>query len=141
MDHKRQTDIFDPANFEDRHVTIVGLGNIGSHTAIALARMGIQNFDLYDFDTVEEHNLSSQAYDIEDIGQKKTEAIMNKIFAINPDAEVTIFNVDKQEEHGAFDGSQPIKDILVIGVDTMAAREEIGEKIQGTTIPVIDGRM
>lgn len=143
MIHKRQTDMFDPANHAERHVTVVGLGNIGSHTAIALAKMGIQNFTLYDFDEVEEHNTASQAFVLPQNGMKKTEAISTMIQVINSESDVTIFDTDKQEELGAFRGTEKVHDILVIAVDSMIERQKICENLlaSGQNPFVIDGRM
>ena len=50
--HKRQKAMYDPSDHQDKHVTIIGLGNIGSHTALCLARMGVANMTLVDFDIV-----------------------------------------------------------------------------------------
>lgn len=137
MDYRRQTDLFDPDLFENTWVTIVGMGNIGSHAALALTRMGIQHFSLYDFDTVEEHNLSSQSYGHEDIGLPKVMAVTKQMRAINPDLEVVM-------NEKAFDGNELLTGVLVIGVDTMDARKSICQLMREyDNVPdmIIDGRI
>jgi len=135
-DYRRQTALFNPADHAERHVTIVGLGNIGSHTAQAMARMGIKNFTLYDFDDVEAHNLASQAYTVADLETPKTTATEAEIKRLQPDANVKIETV-------AFTGKENVPDILVIAVDSMVARQEIQEMlvVSGQNPFVIDGRM
>lgn len=136
MDYKRQTDMFDPADHADRHVTIVGLGNIGSHTAIALAKMGVQNFTLYDFDKVEMHNIASQAFTKDDDELLKVKCVREHIMAIDHDVEV-------EEKEEAFRGHEEVKDILIIAVDSMVERKKIHAQLMesGQNPFVIDGRM
>ena len=143
MDYKRQTAMFNPADHEERHVTVVGLGNIGSHSALAIARMGIKNFTLYDFDEIEEHNLASQAFEFPQVGLQKINAMSALLHKVNANVDVTIFDVDKQEALGAFRGTEKVEDILVIAVDSMAERKQICEKLleSGQNPFVIDGRM
>jgi len=56
----RQLDIADPSQFRDKPVTVIGAGGIGAATVVALAKTGFENITVYDFDTVEEHNLPNQ---------------------------------------------------------------------------------
>ena len=54
---------------------IAGLGGLGSHIAVMLARAGVGHLFLVDSDRVEITNLNRQAYDITHLGQPKTEAL------------------------------------------------------------------
>ena len=72
--YHRQLDILDPKSM-DVPVTIIGAGATGSFTALSLAKMGIRNITIYDFDTVEEHNLPNQFYRQCDLGKRKVEAL------------------------------------------------------------------
>lgn len=128
----RQLGMFDPSLYQDRVITIVGLGNIGSHTALALARMGLRNFELYDFDRIESHNLSSQAYKVADIGKLKTAATAEAMRELNPEAQITIHSEE-------FRGARGV-DILVSAVDSLEARRTIAANIDAQT-RVVDGRM
>ena len=56
----RQLDIADPTQFKDRPVTVVGAGGIGAATVVAFAKTGFENITVYDFDSVEDHNLPNQ---------------------------------------------------------------------------------
>lgn len=58
--------------FEKAKVSILGCGGLGSNIAMILARAGIREIYLYDFDKVEYSNLNRQNYKISDIGKEKT---------------------------------------------------------------------
>lgn len=65
-------------------VGIAGLGGLGSHVAVALARMGVGTLIIADFDVVEPSNLNRQQYFIEHIGWYKTDAMVDLLRKINP---------------------------------------------------------
>ncbi|MDF1576968.1 MAG: sulfur carrier protein ThiS adenylyltransferase ThiF [Desulfobulbales bacterium] len=65
-------------------VGIMGLGGLGSLVAVALARVGIGHLLLADYDLVEPSNLNRQQYFIDQIGEKKTEALKQNLARINP---------------------------------------------------------
>lgn len=65
-------------------VAIAGLGGLGSHVAIFLARIGVGHLHLIDFDRVELTNLNRQQYFLEHIGMYKTEALRAEILRIHP---------------------------------------------------------
>jgi len=71
-------------------VGIAGCGGLGSHIAIALARLGIGTLVLADFDIVEPSNLNRQAYGISHLGLAKTQALKSIIEDINPYCHVII---------------------------------------------------
>lgn len=73
-------------------VAVLGLGGLGSNIAIYLARIGVGNLILADFDIVEPSNLNRQQYFIKDIGKYKTEALQNQIKDINPFIKVDTVN-------------------------------------------------
>ncbi len=65
-------------------VAIAGLGGLGSNIAIGLARIGVGQLHLVDFDRVDLTNLNRQHYFIHHLGQYKTEALKKQIWEINP---------------------------------------------------------
>lgn len=69
---------------ENAHVAIAGLGGLGSHIAIMLARSGVGHMLLVDFDTVDVTNLNRQAYLIPQVGMEKTAAMKELLDQINP---------------------------------------------------------
>lgn len=69
-------------------VAVCGLGGIGSHTAVFLARLGVGNLHIIDFDVVDVSNIHRQSYFPHQIGMKKTDALKNIINSISPFTQV-----------------------------------------------------
>ena len=78
---------------------LVGCG-LGSQIAVLAARTGFVNFELWDGDRVESHNLNRQAFDWADIGLNKAEVTARLVKAVNPKATVEVrpkFLLDHEE--------------------------------------------
>ena len=65
-------------------VAVAGLGGLGSNIAVMLARSGVGELLLVDFDTVEVTNLNRQMYLIPQLGKPKAEALPEILYQINP---------------------------------------------------------
>lgn len=65
-------------------VAVAGLGGLGSHIAVMLARCGVGQLRLIDFDRVELTNINRQIYELSDIGRYKADALQDKLARINP---------------------------------------------------------
>lgn len=65
-------------------VGIAGLGGLGSHIAVSLARMGVGKLVLADFDRVDVTNLHRQQYFVDQVGLFKTEALADTLRKIDP---------------------------------------------------------
>lgn len=80
-------------------VAVAGLGGLGSHIAVMLARTGVGHLLLLDYDVVEPSNLNRQNYSVCHLGLPKTEAMLSQIHEINPYVEVSARNVRLTEEN------------------------------------------
>jgi sulfur carrier protein ThiS adenylyltransferase len=101
-------------------VAIAGLGGLGSHIAVSLARIGVGSMFLVDFDVVELSNLNRQSYYVRHLGMPKTQALREQIEQINPFLEIRLQTV-RVEEHnvaGLFGGY----DILCEAFDNQEAK-------------------
>jgi len=115
--HCRQFDILKPSNLS---IHIAGAGGGGSWACLTLAKMGYENITVYDYDLVEDHNVSTQFFKEGDVGKSKVEALKENVKAFS--------GVDIVAVNGKADGS--IKgDILIMAVDSMAGRKELSEAI------------
>ena len=117
---------------------IVGCGAIGSSVATQLARLGANQFYLYDFDKVGIENVGVSQYVNEDIGKTKVEALRSHLWSID-DSIASDLTIGKFKY---YDGEKD--DILVLGLDSMSARIEIVKllaKCPDKPSFVIDGRM
>ena len=73
-------------------VAVFGLGGVGSFTAEALARSGVGRLTLIDNDVVTKSNINRQLIALQDtVGERKTDLMRQRIFAINPEAEVICY--------------------------------------------------
>ena len=80
-------------------VAIAGLGGLGSNIAVMLARIGVGQLLLVDFDVVEPSNLNRQSYYISHLGMPKTTALKKQIGEINPFIKVETQNVRVTEDN------------------------------------------
>lgn len=117
MDLNKSLEFFDPANVRGR-CHIIGCGSIGSNVAELLARYGVENIVLYDFDIVESHNIANQIYTEEDISRPKTEALTDILTKINPKLKYTLKVEGKYE-------SQILTDYVFMCVDSVDVRNQI----------------
>lgn len=111
---------FEPSDVKSR-VHIIGCGSVGSTVAELLARFGITNFVLYDFDRVEGHNIVNQMFVEKDMGKLKTDATKRIICDINPAAEKTIKTYDEGYTGQRLDG------YVFLAVDNIDLRRKICE--------------
>lgn len=74
-------------------VAIAGLGGLGSHIAVMLARSGVGQLHLVDFDIVDLSNLNRQVYTVDELGMPKTEALKRILLKINPYINVSYGNI------------------------------------------------
>lgn len=83
MDLSKSYEFFQPEMCKER-IHIIGCGSVGSTLAELLARFGLTNISLYDFDIVEPHNLANQMFVLSDVGKAKVDAVAERMEAINP---------------------------------------------------------
>lgn len=121
MDLTKSIEYFNPVNVRGK-CHIIGCGSVGSTVAENLARLGVTNFVLYDFDIVEPHNLANQMFVQNDVKKPKVEAVKKIICDINPEAESTI------EVHGEGYTNQKLNGYVFLAVDNIDLRREICQK-------------
>lgn len=80
-------------------VAIAGLGGLGSNIAVSLARVGVGELLLIDFDVVEPSNLNRQSYYVRHLGMSKTDALEEQIKEINPFIKVKTKNIKIDESN------------------------------------------
>lgn len=117
VDISRHKELFDPNKF-NKAIHVIGVGATGSWLVFSLAKLGLTNIHVYDFDKVEAHNIANQLFSISDIGEYKVEAL-KRIVKDTTGTEITIHNKEVKEE--AFSG------IVFMMIDTMAGRKAIYE--------------
>ena len=77
---------------KDAKVAVFGLGGVGSFVCEGLARSGIGNFILVDYDRIDESNINRQLIaTVNTIGKYKVDLMKERILEINPDANVEVY--------------------------------------------------
>lgn len=118
-------------------VAVFGLGGVGGHAAEALVRSGIGAIDLIDNDTVNLSNLNRQIIaTLDTLGKYKTQAMAERIAAINPECRVTLHNCFYLPECS---GDIPFweYDYILDAVDTVTAKIDLAYQAQEREIPII----
>lgn len=122
------------------NIGIVGLGSVGSMVAESLARMGMQNITLIDFDTIEKHNLDRLVGSTKkDLTRLKTEIATREIKKSATAQKCTIiqspYKISKEIAYRtALDC-----DIIFSCVDKPRARYILNHLAFNHLIPIIDG--
>ena len=92
--YSRSKGILEVGVLEHKHVAVIGLGSFGSQIAIELAKAGVGELSLVDFDRVELHNLARHVCYLKDLGRLKTDAVEEAILGKNPYAVVHKYPMD-----------------------------------------------
>ena len=99
-----------------KDVTIIGVGGIGSWTALLISRLGVRNMTLYDDDIVELGNMSGQFYRISDVDRPKVDAIASAV------AHYSCYsNVTAMPER--FTDTSFFSPVVIACLDSMSARK------------------
>lgn len=121
MDLSKSYDFFQPEK-DNAKIHIVGCGSVGSTIAENLARCGVKNMVLYDFDTVEAHNIVNQMFRQQDVGRLKVEALKDILTDINPELSDTV-----ELKPDGWKGKL-MSGYVFLCVDSIELRREIVEK-------------
>lgn len=118
-------------------VAVFGIGGVGGFCAEALVRAGIGSIDLIDNDKVSITNINRQIIATHStLGQYKTDAAENRIKDINPNINVTKYNIFfTSETSSEFDFSK--YDYVVDAIDTVTGKLAIIECAKKAGVPVI----
>ncbi|TDI86395.1 MAG: molybdopterin-synthase adenylyltransferase MoeB [Caldithrix sp.] len=102
-------------------VLLVGMGGLGSPTAMYLAAAGVGRLGIVDFDVVEYTNLQRQIiYSIDDVGRPKLQAAGDRLKGINPDLEIDFYE-ERLTSENALDILAKY-DIIIDGTDNFPTR-------------------
>lgn len=119
LDLRRHMAIFDAHQFGETPVTVIGAGATGSWLVLQLAKLGISNITVYDFDVVEEHNIPNQLFGLQDVGKPKVEALAEYI---THQTGLEINAINERFE------SQYLEGYVFVMVDNMATRDKIWKR-------------
>lgn len=118
-------------------VAIFGVGGVGSFATEALARTGIGNIILIDYDIIDITNINRQIHaTIKTVGLSKVEVMRNRILDINPDINVTIYK-EKYDENTKEILLSPKYDYVIDAIDMVSSKLDLIVTCKNINIPII----
>lgn len=121
-----------------KNVAVFGLGGVGGFCAEALARAGVGNLTIVDFDVVSLSNINRQIIALNStVGQKKTELFKNRLKDINPEIKLKVVDDFYNSEELLLDFSAEKYDYVADAIDTMRSKIHLLESCYKNDIPVI----
>lgn len=134
MNLNKHLEFLSPSDYK-RQIHIIGVGAVGSRIAEQLTRLGFSNFNIYDFDTVDDINIPNQLYVHKDIGSDKVDAMKQHMLDINPNVQVRV--------HAKGYTNQSLMGAVFLAVDSIDLRRKIVSSLMYSdkVDVVFDGRM
>lgn len=118
-------------------VMIIGVGGVGSMAAESLARSGVGEITLVDFDEICITNTNRQLHTIQGmIGQKKSKVMAERLMKINPQAKITDLSMFYSEETSAAILANP-PDVVIDAIDNLTAKAHLLATCRAKNIFVI----
>ena len=130
----RNKDMIDQNKLDE--LTIIGVGGVGSSLVINAAIMGFTKIHVWDFDTLEEHNLSTTMYPEKFLGKPKTAAAKEVAKYFNSKCRIV-------EHTDAWTPEKPLTNKVMMAPDNMEVRLAVWNtwKDMNERIFLIDMRM
>lgn len=127
--YSRNKGLLEVGVLSEKHVAIVGLGSFGSQIAIELAKAGVGEFSLFDYDRVELHNLARHTCTIKDLGRLKIDAIEEAILGKNPYATVHKYAINITAQQSTLERIMPTIDLMICATDNNESRYFISKQL------------
>ncbi|HOF67587.1 MAG TPA: tRNA threonylcarbamoyladenosine dehydratase [Candidatus Fermentibacter daniensis] len=118
-------------------VAVIGLGGVGGHAAVALARNGVGRLLLVDSDVITESSLNRSPFALPgDIGRYKAELLAEHVSAACPGTQATplVLFVDENET-AAILGWKP--DLVIDSIDSLNPKVSLLEACVRAGVPVL----
>ena len=121
---------------KEARIGIIGVGETGSHAAIYSAHVGFGLIRLCDFDKIEVHNIPRMlGVTLRDVGKNKAKALAKAVEKIGNGTKAEAYLTEARYLPEVF-----FKDlnVVIICVDRISTRFEVGEILWSRGIPHID---
>lgn len=127
MNLSRLASNLDIERIQQSRIALFGAG-ASADLAVNCARSGVQNFELYDPDRVDNVNLSRQGHEAHEIGNNKVDAVARRIWQVNLEAQIRTHVEDfrnyTDDEAAVVFGDL---DLLIFATDSFAAQSRGNE--------------
>lgn len=139
MDKSRTVSLIGKENVEKlsrKHITVVGVGGVGGYTAVMLARAGIENMTIIDFDEVAPSNLNRQIVAYQStIGRKKVDVLKEMLLDINPNMSITAY--DKRLTKANISSLITQTDVVIDAIDSVKDKLDLIEYCKNNDIYIL----
>ena len=122
---------------KEARVLVAGVGGVGGYAVEALARAGVGNIAILDSDNLHSSNLNRQILaTVDTIGRKKVDVARERILSINPECNVTTFDMFYLPENA---DSLPLDgyDFIIDAIDTVSAKLELISRAKEKGINIV----
>ncbi|MCC2672124.1 MAG: UBA/THIF-type binding protein [Armatimonadetes bacterium] len=122
------------ARLASARIVLCGAGAVGSNLAENLMRQGAAHLRVIDRDRVEEQNLGTQVWEVDDIGLRKAEALQNALFrATCRELDAVPKELDARNARRLLSGA----DLVVDGFDNHASRALVQAQCAAAGLPCL----
>ena len=119
------------------NILVAGVGGVGGYVVEALARSGVGNIAVLDSDCIHGSNLNRQILaTVDTIGKKKVDVCKERILSINPNCNVTTFDMFYLPENA---DNLPLEeyDYIIDAVDTVSAKLELISRAKDKGVKIV----
>lgn len=138
--HARSIDLLGEEGFgrlRAATVAVFGLGGVGSHAALALARSGVGRLRLVDFDTVSWSSLNRSAFALPvHVGQPKVKALQDVLARLDAQLEVDALQTFFHDETAEALLARPL-DFVVDAIDSVGPKVALLRGCHARSLPVV----
>ena len=115
-------------------LVVCGAGAVGSNLVENLARQGAERIRVIDRDRIEEHNVGTQVWAVDDVGTFKAETLRNTLFRVTGvELEAVPKELSERNIRKLLSGA----DLVVDGFDNSASRQLVTDHCQANRIPCL----
>lgn len=120
--YTRSKGLIEVGTLEKKNTLIVGLGSGGATIAVELAKAGVGNYALVDFDRLELHNISRHIAGVNELGRLKTNIVRDAILSKNPYANIDTYPIDILENTSIIERLVSETDLVIAATDNLSSR-------------------
>lgn len=121
-------------------VMVIGLGGVGGHAAVNLARSGVGMLHLVDFDSITASSLNRSPYAMPaDLGRLKTDALAAHLLRACPDTEVAVTRAFCAEDTlpELLPPGEPTVDVVIDAIDSLHPKVSLLAWCHEQRLPVL----
>ena len=118
------------------HVTVIGIGGVGSWSAEALVRSGVTSLTLIDLDDICITNTNRQLHAlVETVGKMKVRVLKERLLKINPNA--SVHAIEDFATKDTIEEIIPKKGVVIDAIDSLSNKAFIASYCRQHSLPLV----